>query len=190
MEDSGHATVQIGLHGSTLVSEELQQAKKGNILSHRTMSLFYATDFADQLENVILPALRSGRMVLADRYIYTLMARDLVRGMDEKWVKTLYGIALEPDAVFYLNVSSEKLIERNFLKNRTLDYWESGIDLGLSQDWFESFIRFQKLMMEQYRKLQKIFSFTIVDANHSVDVVYNILRKEIENLISVKKTKV
>ena len=190
LEDSGHATVQNGLHGSTLVSEELQQAKKGNILSHRTMSLFYATDFADQLENVILPALRSGRMVLADRYIYTLMARDLVRGMDEKWVKTLYGIALEPDAVFYLNVSSEKLIERNFLKNRTLDFWESGIDLGLSQDWFESFIRFQKLMMEQYRKLQKIFSFTIVDANHSVDVVYNILRKEIENLISVKKTKV
>ncbi len=145
---------------------------------------------ADQLENVILPALRSGRMVLADRYIYTLMARDLVRGMDEKWVRTLYGIALEPDAVFYLNVSSEKLIERNFLKNRTLDYWESGIDLGLSQDWFESFLRFQKLMMEQYHKLQKIFSFTIVDANHSVEVVYNILRKEIENLISVKKTKI
>ena len=125
LEDSGHATVQVGLHGSTLVSEELQQAKTGNVLSHRTMSLFYATDFADQLENVILPALRSGRMVLADRYIYTLMARDLVRGMDEKWVRTLYGIALEPDAVFYLNVSSDKLIERNFLKNRTLDYWES-----------------------------------------------------------------
>jgi dTMP kinase len=190
LEDSGHATVQVGLHGSTLVSEELEQAKTGNVLSHRTMSLFYATDFADQLENVILPALRSGRMVLADRYIYTLMARDLVRGMDEKWVRTLYGIALEPDAVFYLNVSSEKLIERNFLKNRTLDYWESGIDLGLSQDWFESFLRFQKLMMEQYHKLQKIFSFTIVDANHSVEVVYNILRKEIENLISVKKTKI
>jgi len=89
--------------------------------------------------------------------------------------------------VFYLNVSSEKLIERNFLKNRTLDYWESGIDLGLSQDWFESFIRFQKLMMEQYRNLQKIFSFTIVDANHRVEVVYNILRKEIEKLISAKK---
>jgi len=135
----------------------------------------------------LFPALRSGRMVLADRYIYTLMARDLVRGMDEKWVRNLYGIALEPDAVFYLNVSSEKLIERNFLKNRTLDYWESGIDLGLSQDWFESFIRFQKLMMEQYRNLQKIFSFTIVDANHRVEVVYNILRKEIEKLISAKK---
>ena len=187
LEDSGHATVQVGLHGSTLVSEELERAKMGNILSHRTMSLFYATDFADQLENVILQALRSGRMVLADRYIYTLMARDLVRGMDEKWVRNLYGIALEPDAVFYLNVSSEKLIERNFLKNRTLDYWESGIDLGLSQDWFESFIRFQKLMMEQYRNLQKIFSFTIVDANHRVEVVYNILRKEIEKLISAKK---
>lgn len=187
LEASGHATVQVGLHGSTLVSEELQQAKRGNVLSHRTMSLFYATDFADQLENVILPALRSGRMVLADRYIYTLMARDLVRGMNEKWVKTLYGIALKPDAVFYLNVSAEKLIERNFLKSHTLDYWESGMDLGLSQDWFESFTKFQQLMMEQYHKLQKTFGFTIVDANHSVEVVHNILRKEVERLLAIRK---
>ena len=127
LEASGHATVQVELHGSTLVSEELSQAKRGNVLSHRTLSLFYATDFADQLENVILPALRAGRMVLADRYIYTLMARDLVRRMDEKWVHNLYGIAIEPDAVFYLNVSADKLIERNFLKSHKLDFSFSSV---------------------------------------------------------------
>ena len=80
LEGRGHATVQVGLKRSTLVSEELEQAKQGNILSHTTMSLFYATDFADQMENIILPALRAGFMVLADRYIYTLMVRDMVRG--------------------------------------------------------------------------------------------------------------
>ncbi|MBU6400444.1 MAG: thymidylate kinase, partial [Verrucomicrobia bacterium] len=101
LEASGHATVQVGLKRSTLVSEELEQAKQGNVLSRTTLSLFYATDFADQLENTILPALRAGLMVLADRYIYTLMARDIVRGMDEAWLKNLYGIALVPDAVFY-----------------------------------------------------------------------------------------
>jgi dTMP kinase len=188
LEGSGHATVQVGLKRSTLVSEELQLAKNSNRLSHRTMSLFYATDFADQLENVILPALRAGRMVLADRYIYTLMARDLVRGMNPEWVKNLYGIALEPDAVFYLNVSAEKLIERNFLKSHSLDYWESGMDLGLSQDWFESFSKFQQLMMEKYRELQKVYHFTIVDANHSVEVVHAILKKEVQKLLSNKKT--
>src|SRR2546425_1514806 len=91
LEGCGHATVQVGLKRSTLVSEELEQAKQGNILSHLTMSLFYATDFADQLENIILPALKAGFMVLADRYIYTLMVRDLVRGMDEVWLKNVYG---------------------------------------------------------------------------------------------------
>ena len=100
LETCGHPTVQVGLKRSTLVSSELEKAQNGNILSRSTLSLFYATDFADQLENIILPALKAGFIVLADRYIYTLMARDMVRGMDEKWLKNLYGIAPEPDAVF------------------------------------------------------------------------------------------
>src|ERR1051325_3654235 len=116
LEGRGHATVQVGLKRSTLVSEELEQAKQGNILSRTTLSLFYATDFADQLENIILPALKAGFMVLADRYIYTLMVRDLVRGIDEIWLKNLYGTALVPDAVFYLNVSPELLVQRTFQK--------------------------------------------------------------------------
>src|SRR5260221_3468378 len=134
LEGSGHATVQVGLKRSTLVSEELEQAKQGNILSHATMSLFYATDFADQLENIILPALKAGFMVLADRYIYTLMVRDMVRGIDEEWLRNLYGMALVPDVVFYLKVSPEELVQRTLAKTSALDYWESGMDLGLSRD--------------------------------------------------------
>src|SRR6185295_9728214 len=127
LEKCGHGTVQVGLKRSTLVSEELEKAQQGNILSRITLSLFYATDFADQLENIILPALKAGFIVLADRYIYTLMIRDMVRGMDEAWLKNLYGIALVPDAVFYLSVEAEELVQRNLSKNATLDYWESGM---------------------------------------------------------------
>src|SRR3954467_11854844 len=138
LETSGHATVQVGLKRSSLVSEELDRAQEGNILSRTTLSLFYATDFADQLENIILPALKAGFIVLADRYVYTLMARDMVRGMDEAWLKNVYGIAPVPDAVFYLSVEAEELVQRNLSKNATLDYWESGMDLGLSRDVFDS----------------------------------------------------
>ena len=132
------------------------------------MSLFYATDFADQLENIILPALKAGFIVLADRYIYTLMARDMVRGMDEAWLKNLYGIALEPDAVFYLSVEPQELVQRNLAKSATLDYWESGMDLGLSRDMFDSFLKYQTAMQVAFRQLQKTYGFTIVDGNRSV----------------------
>jgi dTMP kinase len=186
LEGSGHATLQVGLKLSTLVSEELELAKHGNILSHTTMSLFYATDFADQLENGIVPALRAGFMVLADRYIYTLMARDMVRGMDQAWLKNLYGMALVPDAVFYLNVSPDQLIQRNFAKNQALDYWESGIDLGLSRDWFDSFAKYQALIAEQFRQLQSIYGFTMVDGNRSVDAVNADLRHKIETVLAGK----
>jgi dTMP kinase len=183
LEGRGHATVQVGLKRSTLVSEELEQAQHGNILSHTTLSLFYATDFADQLENIILPALKAGFMVLADRYIYTLMARDLVRGMDEAWLKNLYGIALMPDAVFYLNVSPEQLVERNFAKNYALDYWESGMDLGLSRDMFSSFLKYQELMALQFKRLQAIYGFHIVDANRPPDQINAELQRKIEAVV-------
>ena len=178
--------MQVGLKRSTLVSEELDQAQNGNILSRTTLSLFYATDFADQLENIILPALKAGFMVLADRYIYTLMARDLVRGMDEAWLKNLYGIALVPDAVFYLNVSPEQLVQRNFAKNYALDYWESGMDLGLSRDMFDSFLKYQELMAQQFKRLQAIYGFTIVDGNRSPDEINAELQRKIEAVLNGK----
>ena len=183
LESSGHATVQVGLKRSTLVSEELEQAQQGNILSHITLSLFYATDFADQLENLILPALRAGFMVLADRYIYTLMVRDMVRGMDENWLKNLYGMALVPDAVFYLNVAPEELVQRSFSKKPSLDYWESGMDLGLSRDMFDSFLRYQALVAQQFKRLQSTYGFAIVDGHQSVDDITLELRQKIESVL-------
>ena len=186
LETCGHATVQVGLKRSTLVSEELEKAQDGNILSRTTLALFYATDFADQLENIMMPALRAGFIVLADRYIYTLMARDLVRGMDEAWLKNLYSIALEPDAVFYLEVEPEELVQRNLSKNATLDYWESGMDLGLSRDVFDSFVKYQTDMQAEFRRMQKTYGFTIVDANRSMEAVNEELKKQIRAVLDGK----
>ena len=186
LEGRGHATVQVGLKRSTLVSEELELAQNGNILSHTTLSLFYATDFADQLENVILPALKAGFMVLADRYIYTLMVRDLVRGMDEAWLTNVYGTALVPDAVFYLTVSPEQLVQRNFQKNYTLDYWESGMDVGLSRDMFDCFLQYQALVEKQFRRLQSTYGFTIVNGERSVEDINAELQENIEEVLAGK----
>src|SRR5216683_4206769 len=186
LEGGGHATVQVGLKRSTLVSEELEQAQNGNILSRTTLSLFYATDFADQLENIILPSLKAGFIVLADRYIYTLMVRDMVRGMDVTWLKNLYGIALEPDAVFYLNVPPQELVQRSFAKNAALDYWESGMDLGLSRDMFDSFMQSQTAMQKTFRALQTTYGFTIVDGMRSSDAVHVELQKKISAVLAGK----
>jgi dTMP kinase len=187
LETSGHPTVQVGLKRSTLVSKELEEAQEGNILSRTTLSLFYATDFADQLENIILPALKAGFIVLADRYIYTLMARDMVRGMDETWLKNLYGIAVKPDAVFYISVQPQELVQRNLAKSATLDYWESGMDLGLSRDMFDSFLKYQTSMQSAFRKLQKTYGFTIVDGNRPVGAVTKELRKKIRLVLAEKE---
>jgi len=183
LEASGHATTQVGLKRSNLASEELESAKNGNILNRTTMSLFYATDFADQLENIIIPSLRAGFIVLADRYIYTLMARDMVRGLDSDWVKSLYSIALKPDAVFYLKLPPEKLIQRNFMKNHTLDYWESGMDLGLSLDMFDSFVQYQQLMADKFNKLRKAWGFTTIDADRSMSELNRELRSNVERVL-------
>jgi dTMP kinase len=186
LETCGRATVQVGLKRSSLVSEELEIAQEGNVLSRTTLALFYATDFADQLENIILPALKAGFIVLADRYIYTLMARDMVRGMDEAWLKNLYGIAPVPDAVFYLSVEPEELVQRNLAKTATLDYWESGMDLGLARNIFDSFLKYQTAMGEAFRQLQKTYQFEIIDANRSVNSVTKELRKKIGALLDQK----
>lgn len=183
LEGEGFATVDVGLARSTLVSPELERAKLGNVLGRTTMSLFYATDFADQLENRIIPALSAGFIVLADRYIYTLMARDLVRGADPEWVESLYGIALVPDIVYYLRVSPRQLVERNFRKNSDLDYWESGMDIGLSRDRFDSFIRYQTLIQRQFARMQGRYGFQMINGNRTMTAVNRQLRDGIESML-------
>jgi dTMP kinase len=180
LEGRGHATVNVGLSRSTLVSDELNEAKQGNVLGETTRSLFYATDFADQLENRIVPALKAGFIVLADRYIYTLMAREIVRGADRGWVRSLYSIALVPHLVAYLRVSPAQLVERNLKKNYTLDHWESGMDLGLSREIFDSFIRYQGLIRKEFNLMQEEYGFHVVDGNRSVRAIFGDLAKRIE----------
>lgn len=188
LENLGYGVVNVGLKRSTLVAEELEQAMQGNILSHTTRSLFYATDFADQLENSIIPALRAGFVVLADRYIYTLMARETVRGADRDWVKSLYSIALVPDAVFYLRVSPHQLVERNFKKNASLSYWESGMDIGLSRDMFASFIKYQRLIQAEFRRMQQEYGFEEINGNRSPRTVANELRTRVQRVLEVPAT--
>ena len=130
--------------------------------------------------------MKAGFIVLADRYIYTLMARDMVRGMDEAWLKNVYGVALEPDAVFYLNVPPEELVQRNFAKNMALDYWESGMDIGLSRDMFDSFMKYQTAMQATFRQMQRTYGFTIVDGMRSSEAISAELRKKISAVLAGK----
>jgi dTMP kinase len=184
LEGEGFPAVDVGLARSDLVSKELEAAKEGNVLGRTTMSLFYATDFADQLENRIIPALMAGFIVLADRYVYTLMARDLARGADRSWVENLYRFALVPDAVFYLRVSPRQLVERTFRKNSELDFWESGMDIGLSRDRFDSFVRYQTLIQKQFTVMHERYGFQVVNANRTPAWSNRQLRAGIEQMLA------
>ena len=185
LEANGYAVRFMGLRRSNLVGEELEQAKEGNVLTRTTMSLFYATDFFDQLVNEIIPALRAGLIVLADRYTYTLMARDVVRGADPEWVRNLYSPALLPDAVFYFRISARQLVERNFQKNAILDYWESGMDLGLSRDMFDSFIKYQRMLQNEFTRMHEEHKFEIVNANRHVSKIQYDLRLKIGHMLKL-----
>lgn len=183
LQREGYAVVETGLRRSELVAPELDEARKGNTMSPRTTSLFYATDFYDQLENRIVPALRAGAIVLADRYICTLMARDLVRGADAAWLENLYSKALVPDAMFYLNATLRTILDRRLESHPDLDYWESGMDLGLSRDWHESFLKYQRRMKLEFDHLLPKYGFQPVNANRSVRAVQNDLQSRVMTVV-------
>lgn len=189
LERTGQPTITVGLKRSELVSEELELAMTGNTLSPITMGLFYATDFCDQLERRIIPALRAGFVVLADRYIYTLMARDIVRGVSATWVKDLYEIALVPDAVFYLRVMPEILAERNFMKSGKLDYWESGMDIQRSGDMYQCFISYQRKMQRVFRSLHDRYGFDIIDGNRTPSDIAQEIKSKIQRLLTMETQK-
>jgi dTMP kinase len=190
LERRGYPTANVGLKRSMLVSRELEQAMQGNILGVRTLSLFYATDFADQLENRIIPALRSGFIVLADRYIYTLMARSVVRGVEPTWIRDVYSIALVPDAVFYLAVSPKILVERNLRKHAVLDHWESGMDMHRSSNMYASFIEYQRLIQKEFKSMQELYGFESINGNRSPRAIQHELRAKIEVILNGKTDQV
>jgi len=180
LEADGHAVLNAGLRRSELIGQGILEAKRNFVLGRRTISLFYAADFADQLENKIIPGLRAGYIVLSDRYIYTLMAREAVRGISSSWSRNLYGFALRPDIVFYLDVDPNELVHRVFKKNSYLDYYESGTDLRLSDNMLESFVMYQKLLRKEFRRMQQRYNIVSINGNRSVIEINEDLQKRID----------
>lgn len=183
LEVQGHAVADTGIKRSDLVARTIDKAKEGNVLGKTTLSLLYATDFADQVENKILPALRAGFIVVADRYMFTLMVRDRVRGASPAWLERLFGFALVPDVTFYLQTPPQVLLHRHFLRRGYLDYWESGMDLSLSTDIFESFHRYQTMLKAEFDALAARYGFVAMDGGKDVEAVQAELRRRVAGLI-------
>ena len=169
---------------SILAGRGIKEAKTGHTLGRLTMQLFYATDFIDRLENEMLPALRSGFIVLTDRYIYSAMARAEVRGIDSAWIRSIYGMSIVPDAVFYLRIqSAQQLVARVLSSGRAFDYWESGMDLHLGEDFYDSFIEYQSRMLKVFDRMSGEYGFHVMNASRSVRSVAADLRRSVAKVI-------
>jgi dTMP kinase len=178
LEELGHAVLDTGMTRSSLAGDGIRRAKEGNNVGRVTQSLFYATDFIDRLENEIVPALRAGFVVLTDRYIYSLMARAIVRGVDPMWIRSIYSAALKPDAVFYLHVDVDQLIPRVAF-SRGFDYWESGMDLYPAHDMYEAFRNYQTALLREFARLSLEYGFETVDASPDPESVFSVLQARI-----------
>src|SRR3954451_6356598 len=177
LEVRGYGVIETGWTRSTLMQPTIELAKASNTLNKLTFVLLYATDFADRLEKEIIPALKAGFIVLSDRYIFTAMARAGVRGVDRTWIRSLYGFAIAPHQVFYLKIDEKSLIRR-VLQSRGMDYWESGMDLKLGDDIYESFRVYQKALLKEYASMADEFGFRVLDARRKVDVIQDELRRQ------------
>jgi dTMP kinase len=184
LESRGHAVLDTGMTRSVLAGRGIKEAKQGHTLGRLTMQLFYATDFIDRLENEMLPALRAGFVVLTDRYIYSAMARAELRGIDTAWTRAIYSMALVPDAVFYLRISSpQQLVERVLSSGRGFDYWESGMDLHLGEDFYDSFIEYQTRMLKVFDRMSSEYGFHVLNSSRTVRSVASDLRRAVTKLI-------
>lgn len=184
LESRGHAVLDTGMTRSVLAGRGIKEAKTGHTLGPLTMQLFYATDFIDRFEQEMLPAMRSGFIVLTDRYIYSAMARAEVRGIDSAWIRSIYGMSLVPDAVFYLRIqSARQLLARVLSSGRGFDYWESGMDLHLGEDLYDSFIQYQTRMLKVFDRMSAEYNFHLMNASRSVRSVAAELRRSVAKVI-------
>jgi dTMP kinase len=182
LEHEGHAVMDTGMARGALAGKGIQQAKEGNTLGPVTMTLFYATDFADRLENEIIPALRAGFVVLTDRYIFSLMARAIARNEDRSWIERVAGFALVPHAVYYLRAEVRDLVTRVVWGRGAFDYWESGMDMRFGADMYDSFIRYQTRVIRALDRMAKRYNFVVVDANKTPDQIFKELQRSIGKL--------
>ncbi len=182
LEDEGYAVMDTGLRRSDLAGPGIQQAKEGHILDPITLNLFYATDLWDRLERRILPGLRAGMVVIADRYVFSLLARAAVRGVSQKWLEDVYGFALVPDRVIYLDIDVEHLVPR-VVATSGFDYWESGQDFLRGHDMFQNFVTYQRLLLAEFRRLADRYSFAVVDARGSAADIFRALKEEVGQVV-------
>jgi dTMP kinase len=188
LESEGFAVQTMGLRRSGLVAKDIDALLAENTITRMTLTLMYATDFYDQLEHRIIPALRSDFVVLADRYFYTLIARAAAREIERDYLNGLYEMALRPDLTFWLNVRPEAAFEREFRKSHAISYWESGRDMSLSNDLFQSFILYQAKIKNEFEMLAKRHDFIAMDGEASVANVNLELRKRIAAHLGISHT--
>lgn len=184
LEQQGHAVLDTGLARGTLAGKGIQEAKEGNTLGSVTMTLFYVTDFADRLENEIIPALRAGFVVLTDRYIFSLMARGIARGEDSVWLEKLAGFALVPHAVYYLRADVPTLVSRVVMGRGSFDYWESGMDMHFGADMYDSYVRYQTRLIRALDRMGRKYEFQTIDATKPADVIFRQLQRSIGGLFA------
>lgn len=189
LESNGHAVQTIGLRRSNLVARDIDEVMARNQVGRMTLALMYATDFFDQFENTMIPALRAGHIVLADRYIYTLMARAHVRGIPIEYVRGIYELAFRPHLAFWLNIRPEIQFQREFQKSGEVSYWESGRDINLSDDLYESFVKYQSLMRLEFERLSREDGFVELDAETSIRRINDEMRRRIAPLLGIRNTR-
>jgi dTMP kinase len=176
-------------NSSDQVKEIISRGKKKNLLTPTTFSLLHATDFAARYERNILPLLRAGYIVLADRYIYTAFARDVVRGCSPEWVRHIYSFAIKPDIAFYFKVPIEISFER-IVKNRPkLKYYEAGMDLNLSNDPYESYRIFQGRIIEEYETMIEKEGLTVIDGTNDIEEQQEQMRQKVMELLPLRMLK-
>ena len=156
-------------NSSPLVHETTRRGKKKEMFTPTTFSLLHATDFADRTERYILPLIRAGAIVCADRYAYTAFARDVARGVDPKWVRNLYSFALRPNLAFYFKTPLDVALGRILGGRDALKYYEAGMDLKLSRDVEESFRVFQGRILAEYEAMSEEMGFHVIDATQSIE---------------------
>lgn len=189
LESEGFAVQTSGLRRSNLVGRDIDELLAKNAVTRLTLALMYATDFFDQVEHRILPALRSGTIVLADRYIFTLIGRGVVRGINREYMSGLYAMALRPHLTFWLNVRPETAFGREFRKAQAISYWEAGRDMSLSHDLYWSFIRYQTMIKREFEVMAKRHNFIELDGEASVPAVNKLLRQRIAEQLGIRSTK-
>src|SRR6476469_8556487 len=182
----GHRVFVTEWNSSALVKAATKTGKKKNALTPMTFSLLHATDFADRLLYKIIPPLKAGMIVLADRYTYTAFARDVTRGVDRQWVRELYGFAVRPDLSLYFRVPIDVSLDRLMARRVKLEFYEAGMDMGWSSNATESFRMFQGKVLDEYDRLVDEYGLSVVNASGSITEQQRVFRKLVSQHLEIK----